>query len=108
MGIFSPRKKRKPKVTGQVSYSFSATTKHRLVSRGELAKMSEGWKRDLYDQLHTPDTVWVRPGSEVYHYLDCCCGAIICNNPQAMTEKQAIARGLRRCSKCRWGERQYP
>lgn len=91
-----------------VKYSTSATTRSRAVPDSETSLLSAGWKRDLNGDLFPPDTVWAGRRSQVYHYLDYCCGAIICNDPDPMTEAQAKERGLRPCSKCRWGKPQYP
>ena len=102
MGILSALfGKQKPRVN--ITIETSATVGQSYISDKDLKRLQSGWKQDANGIIYPPDTVWVRPGSKVYHHLDFCPGSCnSCDSVKPMSEKEAIKRGLRPCSKCDW------
>ena len=107
MGILSALfGKSKPHIN--VTIETSATYSHSYFSAKDMKRLQSGWKQDADGEIYPPDTVWTRPGSKVYHNLDFCPASCnFCDSVKPMSEKEAIKRGLRRCSKCDWDYNQF-
>lgn len=103
MGLFG----KKPISRATIRAELEARERSVEISDRDMRRMNKGWKQDERGGWQPPDTVWVSPRGEVYHRFPCCnTGIAPIAGAKMMSEKEAIRRGYRQCSRCDW-ERPY-